>query len=359
MTPADEAASEPSPDSGPVPEVLLHSLGILHPVILPALAIAGARQIVEVGVEAGQMTGFLRDYIVEVDGRCIGIDPVPDEQVRAVYSSDPRLELVEGRSPDALEGLESADAYLVDGDHNYWTVLGELQAIAAAAGTDRHPLVFLHDVGWPAGRRDQYYAPDQLPPEAVHPFTYAQGVRMGVPGTVDGGFRGEGVFAWAIEEGGPRNGVRTALEDFLEEFPRFRAVIVPSVFGLAVVSTVDAPFTAALDAHLRAWADNAVLATVEENRLALYDRVLILQDLLADAGDGGPRLRNENARAARSGAGARSPPRRHPHRGRGDGLPQGAPRGRPGGAARAPEAPRAYAAEPAHRPSSDGHHQPA
>jgi hypothetical protein len=36
---------------------------------------------------------------------------------------------------------------------------------------------------------------------------------------------------------------------------------------------------------------------IEQNRLELYDRVLSLQDLLvANTGDGGARLRNENAR---------------------------------------------------------------
>lgn len=288
MTPVDAAAPEP--------DVLLHSLEVLVPVIVPALECAGARRLVEVGVEGGGMTVHLHDYVQRVDGSCTGIDPRPSAAARARYESDHRLVLVEGRSPEALRALEPADAYLLDGDHNYWTVLEELRTVARAAGGVRHPVVFVHDVGWPAGRRDQYYDPAALPPEAVHPFTFTQGVRLGSPTTVEGGFRGNGMFAWAIEEGGPRNGVRTAVEDFVAAEPRFRVSFIPTVFGLGVVSTVDAPFAAALDEHLHFWVDNPVLAAVERNRLELYDRVLTLQDLLVAAGDAGPRLRAENAR---------------------------------------------------------------
>jgi hypothetical protein len=288
MIPADEAASQP--------DVLLHSLAVLQPVILPALEIADARVVVEVGVEGGRMTEHLREYAHRVGGRCIGVDPSPSDDIRARYGDDAHLSLVEGRSPAALRELEPADAYLLDGDHNYWTVREELGVVAEAAGRDRHPVAFVHDVGWPAGRRDQYYDPDALPADAVHPFTFNQGVRRGSTETVDGGFRGGGAFAWAIEEGGPRNGVRTAVDDFLTDHSRFTGAVIPSVFGLAVVWPGDAPFGDALRAHLSAWIDNPLFVTLERNRIDLYDRVLRLQDLLAEAGDAGPRLRAENAR---------------------------------------------------------------
>lgn len=285
----------PDPAAAGDGEVLLHSLSVLAPVIVPALELAGVRTVVEVGVEGGGMTAVLRDYLERVDGRGTGIDPLPSAAARDAYAEDRRLTLVEERSPSALEGLEPADAYLFDGDHNYATVTGELKAVAAAA-REGNPVVFVHDVGWPAGRRDQYYDPTALPDDSVHPYTFSQGVRIGSAGTVDGGFRGDGAFAWAIEEGGPRNGVRTAVEDFVAAEPRYRWWFVPSVFGLGVISTIDAPFVDALDSHLVGWADNPLFAAVERNRLELYDRVLFLQDELHRAGDAGPRLRNENAR---------------------------------------------------------------
>jgi len=38
-------------------------------------------------------------------------------------------------------------------------------------------------------------------------------------GGVEGGFRGEGQMAVALEEGGPHNGVPTAVEDYLANRP--------------------------------------------------------------------------------------------------------------------------------------------
>ncbi len=290
MNAADPASG--APDG----EILLHSLALLAPCIVPALELAGVRSVVEVGVEGASMTAVLRDYLDRVDGCATGIDPHPSPAARAAYAGDRRLELIEAHSPGALAVVGRADAYLLDGDHNHWTVLGELRAIATAA-PDGHPLVFVHDAGWPAGRRDQYYDPAALPAEAVHPHTYAQGVRPGTTASGDGGFRGEGAFAWAIDEGGPANGVRTAVEDFVAEAPRFRWAFVPSLFGLAVVWAGDAPYAAALEQHLAVWADSPLLAALEANRIDLYLRVLDLQDALAAAGVGaGARLRDENAR---------------------------------------------------------------
>lgn len=288
-------AADPAPGA-PAEEILLHSLALFAPCIVPALELAGVRSVVEVGVEGGGMTAVLREYLERVDGCGTGIDPVPSPAARAAYAADRRLELLEARSPAALEALDPADAYLLDGDHNHWTVLGELRAIAAAAPAG-HPLVFVHDAGWPAGRRDQYYDPGALPPAGVLPHTFTEGVRPGLRTTVVGGFRGEGAFAWAIDEGGPANGVRTAIEDFVAEHPRFRWKLVPALFGLAVLWPDDAPWAADLERHLADWVDHPVLAAMEANRIELYLRVLDLQDALGEAGvAGGARLRAENAR---------------------------------------------------------------
>ena len=44
----------------------------------------------------------------------------------------------------------------------------------------------------------------------------------------------------AEEEGGPRNGVMTALEDFIAEHPRpLRKLVIPIYFGLAIVVEED------------------------------------------------------------------------------------------------------------------------
>src|SRR5207244_7856955 len=125
------------------------------------------------------------------------------------------------------------------GDHNHWTVTRELEAIYTDGRT---PVAILHDVGWPCARRDQYYSPDRLPPEGVHPHSYSKGRVPGRSELSRSGFGGAGEFAVALEEGGERNGVLTAVEDFLEGHAELRYAHIPAVFGLGVIFSSDAPY---------------------------------------------------------------------------------------------------------------------
>ncbi len=86
----------------------------------------------------------------------------------------------------------------------------------------------MHDVGWPYGRRDLYYAPDQIPEEFRQPYRRA-GMRPGPRScSSTGGINP--TMCNAELEGGPRNGVMTALDDFLAEYDRpVRKVVVPDL----------------------------------------------------------------------------------------------------------------------------------
>ncbi|BDG01709.1 class I SAM-dependent methyltransferase [Anaeromyxobacter oryzae] len=260
-------------------DLLLHSLSTLQEPILEWLAAARARSVVEIGAEAGLFTSGLAAYAERAGGALTCIDPAPTEALRAAVAAHPSAVLIEARSPAALRSVPAADAYVIDGDHNYATVRGELEAIdARTLRAGRPTLVLLHDVGWPCGRRDFYYAPAALPPGAVHPHAFDRGVVPGDAGTVAGGFRGEGAFAVALREGGPRNGVRTAIDDFLAGRDDLAFAAVPSVFGVGVLWPRAAPWAAELEVRLAPWRDHPVLARLEENRVALYVRVLALQD---------------------------------------------------------------------------------
>jgi hypothetical protein len=208
------------------------------------------------------------------------VEPFPVLEVRELAASVEGFTLVEGRSPEALGRVSPADAYLIDGDHNYWTVLRELESIYADG---RAPLAVLHDVGWPCARRDQYYAVEALPDEAVHPHSYSRGRAPGVSELVDRGFGGGGEFAVALEEGGPHNGVLTAVEDFLSTREDLEYAHVPAVFGLGVIWSSSAPYAETVASLLAPWDRNPLLARLEENRLKLYMRVLELQDRLGRA----------------------------------------------------------------------------
>ena len=261
-------------------DVLIYSLSEHRDLIFALFSEASPLSVVEIGSEAGGMTREMCRWASETGGSFTAVEPFPVAEVRALAASVDGFTLVEGRSPEALSSVPPADAYLIDGDHNYWTVTHELEAVYADG---RSPLAVLHDVGWPCARRDQYYAVDALPSEAVHPHSYSRGRAPGVSDLVDRGFGGGGSFAVACEQGGPRNGVLTAVEDFLLSRPELSYAHVPAVFGLGVIWSSSAPYASAVAGLLAPWDRNPLLERLERNRLRLYMRVLELQDRLGRA----------------------------------------------------------------------------
>jgi hypothetical protein len=261
-------------------DVLIYSLSEHRDLIFECLAAVEPRRVVEIGSEAGGMTRLMAEWAGQRDATFTTVEPYPIDEIRQRDASTPNFSLVEGRSPAVLASVEPADAYLVDGDHNHWTVLSELRAIYADG---RAPLTILHDVGWPCARRDQYYSVDALPPEAVLPHSHTRGRMPGEEDLVDHGFGGAGEFAVACEEGGPSNGVLTAVEDFLAERPGLAYAHVPAVFGLGIVWPEDAPYAERLAAVVAPWHENRLLERLEENRVRLYARVLEMQGRLMQA----------------------------------------------------------------------------
>jgi hypothetical protein len=266
--------------------LLIHSMSEFSEIIVDALAIAGAREIVEIGAEYGGMSAVLADYAAAEGGRLTSIDPAP-KRAFLDWAATANVRHIAKLSLAALDDLSGVDAWLVDGDHNWFTVYHELKAIQAATRRDGKPLlVFLHDVCWPAARRDMYYAPDQIPAEFRHPYDYEGGALIDQAGLFrNRGFRGMGSFAFASHEGGPRNGVLTAVEDFLEEARADGRAIayaeVPAVFGLGIIFDTDADWSEQLTGLLLPYHDNALLRSLEQNRLKNYLKVLDWQDRAA------------------------------------------------------------------------------
>jgi cephalosporin hydroxylase len=208
--------------------------------IAPVLHAAHARRVVEIGALRGETTERMLDDLGP-DAELHVIDPEPafdpaDHERRFAG----RYRFHQGLSIDVLPTLGPVDAALIDGDHNWYTVNSELRLLAESAR--RHgtplPLLILHDVLWPYGRRDLYYAPERIPAEFRHPYARA-GMNPGMKGLHPG--KGLNPTMWnAKEEGGPRNGVMTALDDFLAEHPNpVRKLVVPIYFGLAIVAEED------------------------------------------------------------------------------------------------------------------------
>ncbi len=284
LTPADGNR----PDSPEVPEstrggLLLYSLAAFREIILGCLDLIEGRSVTEIGGEDGTFTRELLSWAEGRDGRVACIDPSPSDALAALVENAPAGELHRSTSLEALPGMDPSDVYLVDGDHNYYTLVHELEVIEAISGGD-FPLVFVHDVGWPSGRRDMYYAPDTLPAEARHPYDYDKGVTVGNGALITGGFQGMGEFAWALSEGGPANGVLTAVEKFLADRPHLELAVVPCVFGLGVVYARSAPWAGSVAEFLSHYDRDPLLERLEQNRLDLYLQVLKLQEDLDGAG---------------------------------------------------------------------------
>ena len=191
----------------------------------------------------------------------------------AAWRDSSHFKFVQTTSHEAIPALPEADAYIIDGDHNYYTVRRELELIDQTQG-QKCWLAFMHDVAWPCGRRDWYYSPERLPAEHVHPHSRAGGVTLDQPGVVPWGFGNPAVVSVGLKEGGPKNGVTTAIEDFLASHPEFEFHVVPAFFGLGVICRRSAAWAKKLQAHLVPYVDNPLLARMEQNRIRLFLRVL-------------------------------------------------------------------------------------
>jgi hypothetical protein len=208
-------------------------------VIKPLLRASDARSVVEVGVAEGATTVKLLELAAECGFVVHGIDPAPSEKLDVdalVRDSDGRFVVHPELSLEALPRIRDPDVVLIDGDHNWYTVYHELATLARVAKEEQRqfPLAILHDVDWPYGRRDLYYDPDSVPEEQRQPYARGGVVPWSRRLAEEGGF-GVGM-AHALVEGTPRNGVRTALDDFLAEVDfEVRRRDVPGFHGVAVI----------------------------------------------------------------------------------------------------------------------------
>jgi hypothetical protein len=183
--------------------------------IAPLLREWKATRICEIGASFGKSTVLLAalpSVAVTV------IDPCLDCDLGKKFADAPQVTVKRDISLAVLPQLEDQfDCILIDGDHNWYTVYHELKTIAGRELLRRGGFLFLHDVGWPWGRRDMYYQPERVPAEFRQPPD-PRGVVQGRSelSERDGFSRG---VAKAPHEGGARNGVLTAIEDFMGEHP--------------------------------------------------------------------------------------------------------------------------------------------
>ena len=287
----------------------------------PILQASQPKVIVEIGSSQGVNTENLLEYCRRHDARLHVIEPAPLYDVEAFgLEYGERFVLHEGLSLDILPEIESFDAVLIDGDHNWYTVFNELKLIEQKSleNSQDFPLVLLHDVGWPYGRRDLYYDPDTIPKEHRKPYA-KKGISWGEPGLVPEGGMNQNLDN-AVMEGEPEEGVLTAVEDFLGETGyEVELQKLPGIHGLGVLAPkqlreknprLDA-FLEELDfpPHVESYIEGLERARLEqeiyhqkerrEYRRALADESARLREARQRTREAHDRLKNANQDVAR------------------------------------------------------------
>ncbi|MEL7198180.1 MAG: class I SAM-dependent methyltransferase [Pseudomonadota bacterium] len=268
-------------------DLALHSLAEFAPLILPCLDHVDAKRFGEISLERGSLSKILAERCTQRGGKLIYIDPEPGGEFDLWAQGHSRVTKIAQHSLEALKDCDHADAWFVDGDHNYYTVYHELKLIDRLQRAAREPLLaFVHDVSWPCGRRDFYADPTRIPRGWRHPHSFEHGVLLGEEAAMRGrGFRGPSNCAVALEAGGPRNGVLSAVEDFLKEAHTAKRpllfVHVPAFLGLGVVYDASAEWSDKLTQFLLPYHANPLIARIEENRLRNYLEVIDWQDKMA------------------------------------------------------------------------------
>jgi hypothetical protein len=206
-------------------------------IIGPILEVLQPQTIVEIGSDLGHNTQNLLEFCQKNDARLHVIDPLPKYDVSSWQERyGERFVFHRALSLDAIPLLDGFDAVLIDGDHNWYTVFSELRLIAQRCKelSEPFPLVMLHDIGWPYARRDLYYDPQTIPDEHRKPYEQ-KGMRPDSTGLLEEGGLNPQLFN-AASEGDPRNGVLTAVEDFMQQSEQqLELVKVPGLHGLGIL----------------------------------------------------------------------------------------------------------------------------
>jgi hypothetical protein len=205
-------------------------------VVAPLIEAAQPRVVAEVGAGAGRLTRRVLEAPGAAEAVVHAIDPAPalDPDLREAEAE--RLVVHAARSIAVLGSIGPVDLALLDGDPNWHSVRSELRLLARTARRAEReaPLIAVHNVHWPFGRRDGYHDPEAIPPEACHEHT-----DLGLaPGRREPAAEGLRLAPRsAVREFEPRSGVLTAVEDFVAESELdWTLVEVPGFHGVAVLA---------------------------------------------------------------------------------------------------------------------------
>jgi hypothetical protein len=208
------------------------------------------------------------------------IDPSPRGDYSEWMNVTNNARLIKDFSLNAIPEVNHADVWFVDGDHNWYNVYHELHLIDKLAQKNQTPtIIYLHDVAWPCGRRDMYCDPGRIPGEFLQPYTQRE---TGIYSPEFPRNILKGLY-WAQKEGGPRNGVMTAIEDFVNSTTtQYYWIFIPAFLGLGLLIPTTHPLAINILQFYQPYHNNAFMAQMESDRISNYITAAMLhEDLVA------------------------------------------------------------------------------
>ena len=206
-------------------------------IIEPVLTMLGPEVVVEIGSDQGKNTVRLLEFCKNNNAVLHVVDPLPKFDVDALKKQYGRhFVFHKSLSLNAIPKIKAADVFLIDGDHNWYTVFNELKLIEKYVADAKRPfpVVMLHDIAWPYGRRDLYYNPETIPDKFRKPYKQ-KGIRPDSAELLEEGGLNQHLNN-SIYENDLQSGVLTAIEDFIKETEQSIELLkLPGLSGLGIL----------------------------------------------------------------------------------------------------------------------------
>ena len=206
-------------------------------IIEPVLTMLEPEVVVEIGSDQGKNTVRLLEFCKNNNAVLHAVDPLPNFDVDALKKQYGRhFVFHQSLSLNAIPRIKAADVFLIDGDHNWYTVFNELKLIEkyAADASRSLPVIMIHDIAWPYGRRDLYYNPETIPDKFRKPYKQ-KGIRPDSAELLEEGGLNQHLNN-SIYENDLQSGVLTAIEDFIKETEQSIELLkLPGLSGLGIL----------------------------------------------------------------------------------------------------------------------------
>ncbi|MEX0972458.1 MAG: hypothetical protein WDZ46_04275 [Solirubrobacterales bacterium] len=208
---------------------------LFAPVVAPLIEALEPHSILETGAGAGRLTRKVLEAPGAGSAPVHAVDPAPSLDPDLAEEHGERLVIHAQRAISAIGRIGAVDLALLDGDPNWYSVHTELRMLIEAAERARRPapVVVVHNLHWPFGRRDGYHDPAAIPAAHRHEHS-ALGL---IPGRRDPCPDGLKLTPYcAVSDFEPRSGVLSAVEDLIAESDLEWAMTeVPGFHGCGVL----------------------------------------------------------------------------------------------------------------------------